>query len=95
MAATTISHRELRKDSGRILRAVQAGESSVVTNAGEPVAILAHIGSQQLAGVRHQPRFPGARFADVVPHPGRPDETALASLLELQAEQRSSPWTYR
>jgi prevent-host-death family protein len=36
----TISHRELRNQSGRILRAVAAGESYTVTNNGTPVAKL-------------------------------------------------------
>jgi prevent-host-death family protein len=34
----TISHRQLRNESGRILRAVAAGESFVVTNGGREVA---------------------------------------------------------
>jgi antitoxin (DNA-binding transcriptional repressor) of toxin-antitoxin stability system len=38
---TTIPHRELRNESSRILRAVQAGERFEVTNHGEVVAILA------------------------------------------------------
>jgi prevent-host-death family protein len=36
----TISHRELRNDSARILREVQAGESIEITNHGEVVAML-------------------------------------------------------
>ncbi|MGH3461822.1 MAG: type II toxin-antitoxin system Phd/YefM family antitoxin [Kribbellaceae bacterium] len=36
----TISHRELRNESARILREVQAGESIEVTNHGEVVAML-------------------------------------------------------
>ena len=36
----TITHRELRNDSSRILREVQAGEMIEVTNHGEVAAIL-------------------------------------------------------
>lgn len=36
----TISHRELRNDSARILREVQAGESMEITNHGEVVALI-------------------------------------------------------
>lgn len=36
----TISHRELRNNSGEILRDVKAGEMIEVTNRGETVAIL-------------------------------------------------------
>jgi prevent-host-death family protein len=45
----TISHRELRNDSARILRQVQAGESMEITNHGEVVAFLvpAAIGTRE------------------------------------------------
>lgn len=36
----TISHRELRNDSARILREVQSGETMEITNRGEVVALL-------------------------------------------------------
>lgn len=36
----TIPHRELRNDSGRILREVQEGETIAVTNRGVVVALL-------------------------------------------------------
>jgi len=87
MALRTISHRELRNDSGRILRDVQEGEAFLITNAGKPVALLQPIADQQLIGVRYQPRVPGARFADVTPQPGRPDESALESLRILREER--------
>jgi prevent-host-death family protein len=35
-----ITHRELRNDSARILREVQAGETMQITNHGEVVALL-------------------------------------------------------
>lgn len=36
----TISHRELRNNSGEVLRRVAAGESILVTNNGVPAALL-------------------------------------------------------
>ena len=36
----TIAHRQLRNESGRILRDVQQGETYRITNHGEVVAIL-------------------------------------------------------
>lgn len=36
----TISQRELRNNSGEVLRAVAAGESMVITNRGQPAAML-------------------------------------------------------
>lgn len=44
----SISHRELRNESGRILRAVAAGESFTITNNGEPVAMLVPVDEQRL-----------------------------------------------
>lgn len=43
----TITHREMRNDSAAILRAVAEGEEFLVTNNGEPAAIIsAPTGSQ-------------------------------------------------
>lgn len=36
----SVSHRELRNSSGEVLRRVAAGESVLVTNNGQPVAVL-------------------------------------------------------
>lgn len=44
----TISHRELRNDSTKVLRRVASGESLTVTNRGEPVARLVPLGSSAL-----------------------------------------------
>ena len=41
----TISQRELRNDSGAILREVQAGQTIIVTRNGVPVAISARFHS--------------------------------------------------
>lgn len=41
----TIAHRELRNRSAEILRQVQSGESFVVTNHGEAVALLSPVES--------------------------------------------------
>ena len=54
---TTINQRELRNDSGRIMRRVEKGESFTVTRNGTPVADL----------VPHDARLtaPGRRFVPV------------------------------
>ncbi|MET3805219.1 prevent-host-death family protein [Nakamurella sp. UYEF19] len=51
---TTISQRELRNDSGLIMRRVEQGESFVVTRNGTPVADL--VPHDKNGGVR-RPRF--------------------------------------
>lgn len=87
MASKTITHRELRNESGRILREVQEGQTFIITNNGEPVAALQPIESNPLAGVRHKPRKPGARFRDIVPERGTSDESALEALMFLRGER--------
>lgn len=82
-----ISQRQLRNDSGAVLRAVEAGETFVVTSNGRPVAELRPIAADPLAGLRVQRARPGARFTDVVPETGRSDETALESLMLLRGNR--------
>ncbi|HMR50026.1 MAG TPA: type II toxin-antitoxin system prevent-host-death family antitoxin [Arachnia sp.] len=43
----TISQREMRNDSGAVLRAVDAGESFTVTRRGAPVARIVPIDQEQ------------------------------------------------
>jgi prevent-host-death family protein len=87
MATKTITHRELRNDSGRILREVQQGQSFIITNNGEPVAALRPVDANPLAGIRHTPRIPGTRFRDIVPEKGTSNESALDVLLALRGER--------
>lgn len=43
-----ITHREMRNNSGEILRRVEAGETIVVSNNGHPVAMLSPVGASSL-----------------------------------------------
>ncbi|WP_454294968.1 type II toxin-antitoxin system Phd/YefM family antitoxin [Salana multivorans] len=51
-----ISHRDLRNRSGEILRAVAAGESFTITNAGKPVARLIPLDEAEEELPRVRPR---------------------------------------
>jgi prevent-host-death family protein len=75
--ATPLSQRELRNDSGAIMRRVQQGERFTVTRNGVPVADLVPHGesgpdrppryvpvTQIAAGTSELPRWDAARFAD-------------------------------
>jgi prevent-host-death family protein len=44
----SITHREMRNNSGEILRRVEAGESFQVTNNGRPVAVISPAGRSVL-----------------------------------------------
>jgi prevent-host-death family protein len=65
----TITQRELRNESGAVLRAVQAGETVTVTRNGTPVAELRPVGRarlvprEQIASARSAaPRIDADRF---------------------------------
>jgi prevent-host-death family protein len=87
VAAKRISHRELRNESGRILREVQAGHTFIITNNGEPVATLRPIGPDPLAGIRHEPRVAGLRFQSIAAEKGSSTESPLEALLALRGER--------
>lgn len=87
MSQKSISHRELRNESGRILREVQQGKSFVVTNNGEPVAEIRPVTVDPFAGLTVRRAKPGARFRDLVPVEVDSDETALEALLALRGDR--------
>jgi prevent-host-death family protein len=67
--ARTITQRELRNDSGAVLRAVQAGETLTVTRNGTPVAELRPVPAARLvprdaiaSAQATAPRVDAARF---------------------------------
>ncbi len=69
----TITQRELRNDSGAILRAVQAGQTIIVTRNGVPVAEMRPVAPRRFVpratiteAASRAPRVDAARFrADV------------------------------
>ena len=83
-APKQISQRQFRNESGAILRAVEAGESFIITNNGRPVAELRPISADPLAGLKVRRAKPGARFANLRPETVESDETALEALMFLR-----------
>lgn len=68
----TVTHREMRNNSGEILRAVAAGESIEVTNNGQVAAVISppprDVLSQLIASGQARPaKRPVADLARVVP----------------------------
>ena len=83
----TISQRQLRNDSGAVLRAVQAGGSFVITNHGTPVARIVPY-DDPLEGVPIVQRAtPGRSFSELVPERGTTDRSGLDILLELRGDR--------
>ena len=67
--ARQVSQRELRNDSGAIMRALDQGESFVVTRNGVPVGELTPIGKRRFVAAEaargafaNAPRIDGKRF---------------------------------
>ena len=80
----SISHREMRNNSSEVLRRIAAGETLVVTNGGEPAALLSPILSSTRQRLAAQGRL---RFAaeplDVAALPARqPTSTSVDQLLD-------------
>lgn len=82
-----ITQRQLRNDSGAILRAVEAGETFIITNNGRPVAEIRPIPVDPYAGLRVTRARPGKRFADLRPEIGDPNVSGLDILLELRGDR--------
>ncbi|MPQ98607.1 type II toxin-antitoxin system prevent-host-death family antitoxin [Modestobacter sp. I12A-02628] len=74
----SISHREMRNNSSEVLRRVAAGESFVITNNGEPAALLS------------PPRPPLSRFdemvatGEIIPAAHELDVAALPEPMDLE-----------
>jgi prevent-host-death family protein len=75
----TISQRELRNDSGAILRAVEAGQSMIVTKSGIPVA--------ELRPVNRRTFVPAGEWARVVHALPTVDHTALRADIDRGIDQ--------
>lgn len=82
----TVSHRELRNNSGEILRAVADGASFVITNHGLAVAVLAPIAAPVYGGLSVQRADRSRQMRELEPADGRPDETTAESLKVLRGE---------
>ena len=83
----TISHRELRNNSGEILRAVAAGESFTITNNGQPVAELVPAAVDPFAGLTVQRADRSKSFRDLDPVEGLSGETTAESLDYLRGDR--------
>lgn len=81
----TISQRELRNNSGEVLRAVAAGESILITNNAQPAALLTPVPTTTRERLLSAGRLvPAKQRFDARPLPQRrPAPTSADELLEL------------
>ena len=81
----TISHRELRNNSGAILQAVLAGDSYTVTNNGTPVALLRPIDGEHIELRASRPARIDRGFSTL---PRVPADTTVAQALDELRDDR-------
>jgi antitoxin (DNA-binding transcriptional repressor) of toxin-antitoxin stability system len=83
LMTTTITQRELRNDSGEIMRRLDQGETFIVTRNGMPVGELSPL---------HRPRFVTATVAaDLFRHAPMIDARGLQADLDAVTDQRIEP----
>jgi prevent-host-death family protein len=75
----TITQRELRNDSGAVLREVQAGQTMIITRNGTPVAELRPVSPRRFV--------PRAVIADAARRAPRVDRHRLRSDLDAVVDQ--------
>ena len=83
----SLSQRELRNESGRVLRAISEGHSFVVTNRGTPVARIVPLNAPNpaLPIVRPAKRVGG--WAQLVPHKTESARTMSQIIEELREDR--------
>ncbi len=81
MTIERISHRTLRNESGRILKAVAQGESFVITNNGQEVATICPLSDDPFPGLTVTRSDPHFSFASISAH-ARPNMESNAQILE-------------
>lgn len=82
-----LSQRELRNESGRVLRAVAGGQSYVVTNAGVPVGRLVPVDAPPASSLRLRPASRRGGWAALADARIR-SATALSETLDDLREDR-------
>jgi prevent-host-death family protein len=86
MTIERISHRTLRNESGRILKAVEQGESFVITNNGLDVATIGPLSNDPFPGLTVTRSDPHFSFASIVPTQWEGEESASEFLQYLRGE---------
>ena len=79
----SVSHREMRNESGQILRAVAAGESVLVTNNGQVAAVISPPPGDSIAGLvaRGQARAPRQPLSDLASVRRRKSKRSSAAIV--------------
>lgn len=81
----SVSHRELRNNSGRVLQAVAAGEAYTVTNNGRPVARLIPVTDSRADLRCTRPASKHGGFGELERH--RIEESVYDALEDLRGDR--------
>ncbi|GAA4491048.1 type II toxin-antitoxin system prevent-host-death family antitoxin [Microbacterium panaciterrae] len=83
----SLSQRELRNESGRVLRAVGEGHSFVLTNRGVPVGRIVPLDAPAPTLLIARPAKRAAGWAALAPQPSEGDRPIARILDELRADR--------
>ncbi len=85
----TVTHREMRNNSAEILRAVAAGEDILVTNNGEPAALITrpHLSPLEVLIATGQARMPTKDLRSLKVPRKRATVTTAEILEDLRADR--------
>ncbi|MDY6054271.1 type II toxin-antitoxin system prevent-host-death family antitoxin [Micrococcus sp.] len=86
-ADETLSQRELRNESGRVLRAVAAGQSFLVTNAGEPVGRLVPVDAPSRPTLPMRPAVRSGAWSELAARRHRSGQPVTRILDELREDR--------
>ena len=87
MTIERISHRTLRNESGRVLKAVEQGETFIITNNGHDVATICPLGRDPFAGLTVTRSDPNFSFTSIVPVESSCEESS-AEILDYLRQDR-------
>jgi len=86
MTIERISHRTLRNESGRVLKAVEQGETFIITNNGHDVATICPLSDDPFPGLTVTRSDPHFSFASLIPGEWEGEGSASEFLEYLRGE---------
>ncbi|MGB4325253.1 MAG: type II toxin-antitoxin system prevent-host-death family antitoxin [Candidatus Nanopelagicales bacterium] len=87
MTIERISHRTLRNESGRVLKAVEQGETFIITNNGHDVATICPLSDDPFPGLTVTRSDPNFSFASIVPVESSCEESSAEILDYLRGDR--------
>ncbi|MCF8530882.1 MAG: type II toxin-antitoxin system prevent-host-death family antitoxin [Candidatus Nanopelagicales bacterium] len=87
MTIERISHRTLRNESGRVLKAVEQGETFIITNNGHDVATICPLSDDPFPGLTVSRSDPHFSFTSLIPGDSSCEESSAEILDYLRGDR--------